>query len=134
MSSFTRLLATLALSFDIDVTSYNHNIIHFNSCVKKVKFNVDNEYRVMYYKEGQLIGLNQKGGETVSFNYNKLKGRIIEKYGTMGAFADELNISKQILSQRMTNRTRLSQEEIVKWAKMLGIPQEEYGLFFLDES
>jgi hypothetical protein len=52
----------------------------------------------------------------------------------MGAFADELNISKQILSQRMTNRTRLSQEEIVKWAKMLGIPQEEYGLFFLDES
>jgi len=88
----------------------------------------------MYYREGQLIGLNQKGGETVSFNYNKLKGRIIEKYGTMGAFADELNISKQILSQRMTNRTRLSQEEIVKWAKMLGIPQEEYGLFFLDES
>ncbi len=69
----------------------------------------------------------------MSFNYNKLKGRIIEKYGTMGAFAEELGISKQILSQRMTNRTRLSQEEIVKWAKMLGIQQDEYGLFFLDE-
>ena len=82
--------------------------------------------------QASLIGI--KGGEKVSFNYNKLKGCIIEKYGTMGAFAEELGISKQVLSQRMTNRTGLSQEEIVKWARMLGIQQDEYGLFFLDES
>ena len=34
----------------------------------------------------------------MSFNYSKLRGRIIEKFGTQGCFARKLGVSERTLS------------------------------------
>lgn len=62
-------------------------------------------------------------------NYRKLKGRIIEKYGTMSAFADAIGESKQCVS-RLIRLKRLSTLTISKWAKALDICVEDIGPYF----
>lgn len=65
-----------------------------------------------------------------SYEYRKLKGRIVEKYGTMAAFAEALGLSKQSLSLKMTGKVGLSQEDIEQWSELLDIQQEDYGIFY----
>ena len=36
----------------------------------------------------------------MSYTYNKLRGRIIEMYGTQGKFAEKLGISKNSVSKK----------------------------------
>lgn len=64
------------------------------------------------------------------FSYNKLKGRIVEKYGTQGRFAEILGISKTSMSKKMNCETGLSQEDIILWSELLDIKTEDYGSFF----
>ncbi len=68
----------------------------------------------------------------MSFNYNKLRGRIYEKYDNMTAFAKALGKSKQIISLKMSGDVGFSQRDMVEWGTLLDIPPEEYALFFLD--
>ena len=43
----------------------------------------------------------------MGYTYNKLRGRIIEKYGTQEKFARELGVSKNSLSLKMNGKTSL---------------------------
>ena len=71
---------------------------------------------------------------TVVFNYSKLKGRIIEKFGTMQAFSKEVKISSQSLSYKLNNKVDWRQSEIAKAMKLLEIPFNEVDLYFFNES
>lgn len=64
------------------------------------------------------------------YRYNKLRGKIIEKYGTQEKFAREVGISKNALSKKMQCKTGISQTDISLWSKLLGISIEEYGEYF----
>lgn len=64
------------------------------------------------------------------FSYNKLRGRIIEKYGTQSNFAENLGISVNALSRKMNCKTGLSQKDIEEWSEKLNIPISEYGKYF----
>lgn len=64
------------------------------------------------------------------FNYSKLKGRIIEKYGSMTNFSEELGISKQALSRKMNGNIRVSRDDVLKWCELLEIDQAEIGIYF----
>lgn len=64
------------------------------------------------------------------YKYNKLKGRITEKFGTRSNFAKALNLSENSLSLKLNCKTGFSQEDIDKWAELLDITIEEYGLYF----
>lgn len=64
------------------------------------------------------------------FSYNKLKGRIVEKYGTQANFADVLGISNNSISKKLNCKTGFSQSDINKWAELLDIPVSEYGVYF----
>lgn len=64
------------------------------------------------------------------FVYNKLRGRIIEKYGTMSSFADAIGITDVALSRKFNNKAGISRDEIIKWADLLDISQDEYGAYF----
>jgi len=64
------------------------------------------------------------------FEYAKLRGRIIEKYGTQGNFAKAIGISENSLSKKMTCVTGLSQDDILLWSELLDIDKSEYGYFF----
>lgn len=66
----------------------------------------------------------------MSFNFNKLRGRIIEKYGTQTAFVKDFGVSENTFSQKMNNRVRFNTDDIIKIAKMLDIPENELGEYF----
>lgn len=71
------------------------------------------------------------GGDiTMAYTYNKLRGRIVERYRTQEAFAQEIGITKNALSRKMTGKAGISQEDIAKWCQLLDIQIAEIGEFF----
>lgn len=64
------------------------------------------------------------------YDYSKLRGRIVEKYGTITAFAGVLGISKTTASLKLKNEIGFSRDDIVEWSELLDIPEEEYTLYF----
>lgn len=64
------------------------------------------------------------------YSYNKLRGKIVEKYGSQEKFAEVLEISKNSLSKKMNCKTGFSQSDIIKWSELLGIDSSEYGVYF----
>lgn len=66
----------------------------------------------------------------MAFRYNELRGRIVEKYGTQGAFAKEIGITKECMSNKMRGKTAFSQRDIVRWCTLLDIDLKEAGRYF----
>lgn len=66
--------------------------------------------------------------------YAKLRGRIIEKYGTQENFCKELGLSSVSVSKKMTGKTSFSQADIIKWCSLLDIDLKDVGLFFYTQS
>ena len=66
----------------------------------------------------------------MGFNYAKLRGRIIEKFGSIDAFGNKLKISKAQLSKKLNGKAGFSQADIIEWSDILDIDLSEVGLFF----
>ena len=64
------------------------------------------------------------------YTYNKLRGKIVEKYGTQEEFARAIGISRNSLSLKMTGKTGISQADIIKWSELLEIKADEIGQYF----
>lgn len=64
------------------------------------------------------------------FDTSKLKGRIVEKYGTQGAFAEAVHCSLSFLSQYLNGKKKLDQPTMDAWIKALDIPETEIHLYF----
>ena len=64
------------------------------------------------------------------YSYNKLRGRIIERYGSQQKFADILGISSTSMSKKMQCKTGFSQEDIEQWAKLLDIDRADFSEYF----
>ena len=64
------------------------------------------------------------------YSYNKLRGRIVEKYGSQNNFAVKLGITKQALSNKMQCKAGFSQEDIERWAKLLDIDRNQFSDYF----
>lgn len=67
---------------------------------------------------------------TNTFEYRKLKGRIVEKYNTQREFAESVGITKNALSRKMTGKTMMSQKDIELWCDLLDIERDEIGQYF----
>ena len=63
-------------------------------------------------------------------DYRKLRGRIVERYGTLNAFAEALGISYVQASKKVNGKAGFSQKDINEWSDLLGIELEEIGPFF----
>lgn len=63
-------------------------------------------------------------------SYAKLRGRIVEKYGSQKSFAEAMNIREAFLSAKLNNRVGWSFEEVVKACGLLEIPMEEMHVYF----
>lgn len=66
----------------------------------------------------------------MSFNYSKLRGKIIEKFGSQRKFSRELGVSERTLSLKLNNRIYFSQDEITKIAELLKIDLNEIQEYF----
>lgn len=72
----------------------------------------------------------------MAINQSKLKGRIIEKFGSQKAFAKAYGISDNAMSKKMQGKTAISVADIRKMSDpaFLDIKVEEYPVyFFADE-
>lgn len=68
--------------------------------------------------------------EKQEYKYNKLRGRIVEKYGSQKEFSKAFGISENAFSLKMNCKTEFSQSDMDKIATMLGISLDEYGEYF----
>lgn len=67
------------------------------------------------------------------FKNAKLKGRIVEKFGSQKAFADALGVTDTTVNNKLNNRRLMSQDDIASWAETLEIPLDQIGLYFFTE-
>lgn len=68
----------------------------------------------------------------VEFDFSALRGRIIEKYGTLAAFAKAINMGRASISQKLGNVAAFKPDEILLICSpaILDIGPDEIGRFF----
>ena len=64
------------------------------------------------------------------FDYSKLRGRIIEKFGTLKAFAQAMHMSSPSLTNKLAGQTYFSQADIIKAIDLLCIEDEPVTPYF----
>ena len=75
----------------------------------------------------------QRGGimsERKTFNYSKLRGRMVEMFGTISETAEAAGIRRDMLSQALNGKRAFTQAEIATLTQTLKIPSEEVGVYF----
>lgn len=71
--------------------------------------------------------------QRVIFDFSKLRGRIIEQYGSCAAFSAAAGFKHGALSMRLNNQTPWKGHEIHTACEMLGISAEEVSLYFFTQ-
>lgn len=66
----------------------------------------------------------------VNYDYSKLRGRIIEIFGTQRDFAEALGVSPQTITCKMKGYVEWSQEDIAKVIEILNIDPREIHVYF----
>ena len=64
------------------------------------------------------------------FETSKLKGKIVEVFGSQRDFAKAVNKSQAFVSGVLNGKAYLEQRDIVLWASVLGISESEFGPYF----
>lgn len=66
------------------------------------------------------------------FDYSKLIGRIVEKFGTRKAFAEAYGISENAMSQKLSGKMAITTDDIKAWCKpeFLDIQCDQIGEYF----
>ena len=62
--------------------------------------------------------------------FPKLRGRIVEKYGSVRNFAKEVGITEGTISLKLCGKTAFKYEDIERFSELLDIPKDEYGAYF----
>lgn len=64
------------------------------------------------------------------FETDKLRGRIVEKFGSQNAFSAATGNSISFISQYLNGHTFLDQKVMSKWIELLEIPDSEIDQYF----
>lgn len=68
----------------------------------------------------------------MSFEYNRLRGRIVEKYGDQKRFAQAIGLSERTLSLKMNNKLFWKQDEIMSACQLLEIGVSDISHYFFE--
>lgn len=63
-------------------------------------------------------------------SYAKLRGRIVEKFGSQGAFAAAMDWREALLSAKLNNKSKWEFSDVMKACGLLEIPLSEAHLYF----
>ena len=66
----------------------------------------------------------------MDFKYNKLRGRIVEIFGTQAEFAKKIKKSEQIVTAKLSGNSKFTQDNIIEWCEALNIDQNDIGSYF----
>ena len=69
----------------------------------------------------------------MDFDYSKLRGRIIEKYGSQLLFARAMNISDRTLSLKLTGQREWKQSDICLAIKLLELSDTDTVDYFFKQ-
>lgn len=62
--------------------------------------------------------------------FPKLRGRIVEKFGTIGAFAKASNIPANTVYAKISGLRAFNKTDMKIWSELLDIPVEEYYIYY----
>jgi DNA invertase Pin-like site-specific DNA recombinase len=66
----------------------------------------------------------------MAYDYRKLRGRIIEKFGSQKAFAQEMGLSEHTVSSKLNSKVYWKQPEIQSACDLLGINHDDVQIYF----
>ncbi len=66
----------------------------------------------------------------MAFDYSKLRGRIIEKFGSQMSFAEAMDISERTLSLKLSGKRMWKQSEICLAINLLGLSDDDIKEYF----
>lgn len=67
------------------------------------------------------------------YNYSKLKGKIIEMYGTQSSFLENISMSNTTFIKKMNNEGYFSQPEIEEIITVLKVSKDDIVNYFFDK-
>lgn len=68
----------------------------------------------------------------MNYNYAKLKGRIVEKFGTQGKFAAALGVVPLTVSRKLNGDVAFSRDDILIWSSLLEIEKSDIPAYFFE--
>ena len=66
----------------------------------------------------------------MAFDFNKLRGRIKERYGSEKQFAEAMGMAQSNMSARLNGKIHWSADEIKLASDLLCVPDEELVAYF----
>lgn len=66
----------------------------------------------------------------MAFDYNKLRGKIVEKYGSQAEFAKAMDWSERTLSKKINGKISWKQTDICRAIKLLGLSESDIQEYF----
>lgn len=66
----------------------------------------------------------------MAFDYSKLNGLIVEKFGTQAEFAKRIGLSEHSLSLKLNNKSYWKQSQIKVCCEVLGIHKKDIVKYF----
>lgn len=67
------------------------------------------------------------------FDYSKLRGRIVEKYRTLGTFAEAMGWSIQTQQKKLSGSIAWTQDDIIKAIVLLDLEASDIPTYFFTE-
>ena len=64
------------------------------------------------------------------YTYSKLRGRIVEKYGTITAFSKDVGMTTTSIYFKLSGKVPFNQRDVEKWCNLLSIKVSEIGAYF----
>lgn len=68
--------------------------------------------------------------EKIQFDYRKLRGKIIEMFGSVSAFCEALGKNRSAFTMKLKDGTSMKAEEVIQIANALGIEDYRYTEYF----
>lgn len=68
----------------------------------------------------------------MAFNYDKLKGKIVELFGTQYRFAEAMGWSERTLSMKMNGVIPWKQPDICKAIELLNLEESDIPIYFFN--
>ena len=66
----------------------------------------------------------------MGIGYPKLRGRIVEKYGSQMEFASEIGKTEQTVTAKLNGKSKFTLDDIMEWSKALELSEADVGTYF----
>ena len=81
----------------------------------------------------KVQNVEQERRDNVAFDYSKLRGRIVEIFGSQMVFAKKMGWSERTLSLKMNGKVFWKQPEMRKAVDLLKLSENEIPVYFFTE-